>query len=275
MDPSIVSLLIKDYSTDFVREYFDALEKIEPDQSYVAVNTLKTEAAELINVFSKEGVRAELVSDGLLKVHFTANPASLKSFKDGLFHVIGFPSYITAERLMVRPGETVIDLCSAPGGKTFSLAYQMKNKGKIIAVDIHQHKIEALKEQAKRLGIKNIEFVCADASKLHDNWMNVADKILCDVPCSGLGIIRKKPDIRYKDLSTFDLYETQSNILRNGLQYLKSSGRLVYSTCTVCAGENRNIVDLHAAHVVEDKIFLPQTDQTEGFYYAVIEKETV
>ncbi len=273
VDPSILQLLLKENSVDFVCQYFAALDTLDTDFSHIAVNTLKTDADSLIFALSKEGVAATQCSEGLLKVRFSSNPSNLKCFKEGLFHVIGEPSFITARQLQVIPGDTVLDLCSAPGGKTFALAYQMKNQGRIIAMDIHPHKIDALSEQAERLGITNIEFVCADATRLNDRWIGMADKVLCDVPCSGLGIMRKKPDIRYKNLSDFELYDTQSNILKNGLQYLNNHGRLVYSTCTINSAENRGIVARNCKEICDEKTFLPQLDQTEGFYYAVVKKE--
>ncbi len=275
VDPSIISLLIKEYSAQFAIEYFEGLESISNDYSYIAVNTLKTDDESLIEKLEMEGVSAEIAEPGLLKVRFTSNPSSLQAFREGLFHVMGLPSYLTAQKLDVCPGDTVLDLCSAPGGKTFALAYKMKNQGRIIACDIHPHKIDALEVQAKRLGITNVEFVCLDAVKLQESWVNTADKVLCDVPCSGLGIIGKKPDIRYKSMSDFDLYGTQSAILQNGLTYLKQKGSLVYSTCTIHPAENRGVAGRLAPTIVEEKTFLPQSDGTEGFYYAVIKKDKV
>lgn len=274
VDASIVQLLAGQYSNEFVSDYFEALDQLDPDQSHIAVNLLKTDAEMLEDALKNEGVEVLERSPELLTVHFSANPSALKSFQNGWFHVIGKPSFITAEKLNVVAGECVLDLCSAPGGKTFALAYKMKNTGRIIAADIYPHKIEMMKLQAKRLGLTNIEFVCADASALQEAWIGKADKVLCDVPCSGLGIIRKKPDIRYKNMNEFSLYETQKKILENGLQYLKVGGKLVYSTCTVNPAENQNIPALLHADVIEEKTFLPQIDQTEGFYYAVISSET-
>jgi 16S rRNA (cytosine967-C5)-methyltransferase len=121
----------------------------------------------------------------------------------------------------------------------------MKNKGKIIAADVSASKIVAMERQARRLGITNIEFLCADGTKRISNWDCIADRVLCDVPCSGLGIIRKKPDIRYKDLSDFSLMNSQREILKNGLSYLKPTGKLVYSTCTINPAENQGIISFN------------------------------
>ncbi len=272
VDPSVIKLLSKQLGISFVKEYFDSLEALPPDETTLAVNLLKTDANALAKKLVTEGVEVIQKSEDLLSVKFSLNISSLPSYKAGLFHVIGRPSFETAKKLDVIPGQTVLDLCSAPGGKTFALAYRMKNKGRIIAADVSPSKVDAMEREAKRLGITNIEFLCADGTRQVSNWIGTADRVLCDVPCSGLGIIRKKPDIRYKDLSDFNLMEVQKKILENGLMYLGPSGKLVYSTCTVNPDENHKIVSAFSEYVAEEKTFLPQTDGTEGFYYALLEK---
>lgn len=273
VDPTIIDLLLQQTDKSFVKEYFEGLEKLPPDETTVAVNLLKTNADSLIEKLEKEGVTVVGRSEDLLSIKFSLNISSLPSFKAGLFHVIGRPSYITATTLDVHPGQTVIDLCSAPGGKTFALAYKMKNKGRIIAADVSPDKVDAMEREAKRLGITNIEFLCADGTRKITNWMESADRVLCDVPCSGLGIIRKKPDIRYKNMREFDLMSVQAKILENGMSYLKKSGRLIYSTCTVNPSENQGIVAPYLKYILNDKTFLPQIDNTEGFYYALLKKQ--
>ena len=273
VDSSIITLLKDACGIEFVKEYFDALETVDFTVSHIAVNTLKIDSKGLADKLLAEDVQVLEIEEGLLRVKFTSNPAKLESFKSGLFHIIGKPSYITASKLNVCPGDFVLDLCSAPGGKTFALAYKMKNRGKIVAYDIHQHKIDEMKKQAKRLGITNIEFICGDSSVLRKENLSKADKVLCDVPCSGLGIIGKKPDIRYKNLTDFSLKDTQKSILANGYSYLKNGGQLVYSTCTINPKENTEIVSSQNVKTIEEMTFLPQTHQTEGFYYAVITKE--
>lgn len=272
VDPSIINLILKQCDVSFVREYFEALEKLPPNETTIAVNLIKTNADALANELSKQGVEILDKSDELLTVKFTLDISLLSSYREGHFHVIGRPSFETVRKLDVRPGQTVIDLCSAPGGKTFALAYKMKNQGRIIAADISPAKIDVMEQEAKRLGITNIDFLCADGTKCVLNWDSCADRVLCDVPCSGLGIIRKKPDIRYKDLTNFSLMDTQRRILENGLSYLKNGGRLVYSTCTVNPAENCDVVSSFNDKLIEQKTFLPQTDGTEGFYYALLEK---
>jgi len=273
VDPTIIDLLLKQTDISFVKEYFDSLEKLPPDETTIAVNLLKTDSNFLADKLEKEGVTVVGGSKDLLSIKFSLNISALPSFRSGLFHVIGRPSYITADALDVQPGQTVIDLCSAPGGKTFALAYKMKNMGRIIAADVRPDKVNAMKREAERLGITNIKFLCADATEQITNWKESADRVLCDVPCSGLGIIRKKPDIRYKNMNGFDLMNVQSKILENGMFYLKKSGMLVYSTCTVNPAENQGIVAPYSKCMLKDKVFLPQIDYTEGFYYSLLKKQ--
>ncbi len=272
VDQSIIALLVKQCGVSFVKEYFDALEELSPSETTIAVNLIKTNAEQLASELAAQGVEILDKNEELLTVKFTLDISSLPSYQKGLFHVIGRPSFETAQKLDVKPGQTVIDLCSAPGGKTFALAYKMKNKGRIIAADISPAKIDAMEREAKRLGITNIEFLCADGTKSISNWVGCADRVLCDVPCSGLGIIRKKPDIRYKDLTGFSLEDTQRKILKNGISYLKATGKLVYSTCTINPAENQDVISAFDDIVVAQKTFLPQKDRTEGFYYALLEK---
>ncbi len=272
VDPSIIKLMLKQFDVAFIKEYFEALEKLPPNETTIAVNLIKTTADALASELIQQGVEIIDKGDEMLAVKFTLDVSSLPSYRKGFFHIIGSPSFETAQKLDVRPGQTIIDLCSAPGGKTFALAYKMKSQGKIIAADISPRKIDVMGQEAKRLGITNIEFLCADATKNISKWVCCADRVLCDVPCSGLGIIRKKPDIRYKDLTNFSLMDTQQKILQNGLSYLKSGGRLVYSTCTVNPAENQDIISFFDDKLIEQKTFLPQKDGTEGFYYALLEK---
>ncbi len=271
VDPSIVALLKKCYSDRFVCDYFDALNRLDFKKTYVAVNLLKTDSDQLISEFKKENVVVlEKHDDGLLAIQCSSNISKLSSFRKGLFHIVGLPSYITASKLEVQPGQRVIDMCSAPGGKTFAMAYRMKNQGRIIAVDLYPHKIQLMEQEAARLGITNLEFVCLDSTQLQEQWIHSADRVLCDVPCSGLGIIGKKPDIRYKNMGDFSLESTQKKILANGLRYLATDGKLVYSTCTINPAENQGIISIGSNNIIEQRTFLPQNDSTEGFYYAVV-----
>jgi 16S rRNA (cytosine967-C5)-methyltransferase len=166
----------------------------------------------------------------------------------------------------------VIDVCAAPGGKTLALAEKMGNKGRVIACDIYEHKLKLIQQQAKRLGIDIVENRLLDGEKGDSSLDNTANMVLADVPCSGLGVIRRKPEIKYKDerKNLKELIEIQKKILQRAASYVKSGGTLVYSTCTINKAENQEQIEtfLHNNSdfvLVEQKQFLP-TDNTDGFF---------
>ena len=164
-------------------------------------------------------------------------------YKDGLMHVQDISCMLCCKALDVRPGMTVLDLCSAPGGKSFTLAEMMDNDGRLLAFDLHEKRARLVASGAERLGLSIIEASSNDAKVLNAK-MPMADRVLCDVPCSGLGVIRRKPEIKYKDLTDFDkLPEIQYDILDVSSRYVKSGGLIVYSTCTLSDAENTQVVN--------------------------------
>ena len=194
-----------------------------------------------------------------------------------------------ANRLPVEPGDKVLDVCAAPGGKSFALAMMMQDQGEIRSCDIHPHKLRLIENGAKRLGISCIKTQLADGRVLQEEWIEKADVVFCDVPCSGLGVIRKKPDARYKDPEELArLPEIQSAILKNASRYVKSGGVLLYSTCTVLSRENRQVVDSFLKDVSgfeieptslpgrtpqEDWTLWPHIHGTDGFYICKLRKK--
>ena len=201
---------------------------------YARVNTLRTTAEKLIDALADDKVKAE-------KVDFPE--------KGGLFHIQDLSSQLCAYFLSAEKGQTVLDVCSAPGGKTFTTAEYMHNSGKIIACDMYEHKLKLIEKGAKRLGIDIVETCLRDGSS-DENPLPMADRILCDVPCSGLGVLSRKPEIRYKDdLIDTDLADIQYKILCESAKYLKKGGKLVYSTCTLNPQENnKNTAKFLAEH---------------------------
>lgn len=222
-----------------------AEEALQPAPLVIRVNTLKTTADELIWTLAQEGVVAEkapLVSDSLI-INAQGALERTDCYKNGLFYVQDIASQLCCRALGAKEGETVFDLCSAPGGKAFTLAQMMNNSGRLAAFDIYQSRVELIKQGAERLGINIIESNLADAS-IYNNLYGTADKVLCDVPCSGLGIIRRKPEIRYKTREDIDfLPDLQYRILCNGMRYVKPGGVLMYSTCTLNPAENSAVCD--------------------------------
>ena len=163
-------------------------------------------------------------------------------FQEGKITVQDESAMLVAPLLELSDNLTVLDLCSAPGGKTTHIAELMNNTGKVLAFDLHENKLELINENAKRLGITNIETQEMDATKINSDLINLGDRVLIDVPCSGIGIVRKKPEIKWnktrKDLR--DIIEVQRNIMENAWQYLKPNGVMVYSTCTLNKEENED-----------------------------------
>ena len=172
------------------------------------------------------------------------NIESLPAYKNGTIMVQDGAARLSVVAADPRPGMNVIDVCSSPGGKSFAAAFMMKNTGSIVSCDIHPHKINLIGQGAKRLGIHIIDPVLHDATVNNPQWNEKMDVVIADVPCSGLGVIRKKPDIRYKDLRQSEqLPSIQRKIIENASCYVKPGGVLLYSTCTILRRENEEIVD--------------------------------
>ena len=216
-----------------------------PD-TVVQVNTLRITAPALAERLEREGVTAafhDWMPDCLI-LSGTGDLESLPAFREGLFYVQD-----PAAKLSVlcaglpEEGVRVLDCCAAPGGKSFAAAIAMGGRGEIISCDIHPHKTGLIANGAERLGLGNIAARLQDAAQFLPEWENAMDVVIADVPCSGLGIIRKKPDIRYKNLDALtDLPELQLRILENQSRYVKQGGVLLYSTCTVLRRENEDVV---------------------------------
>ena len=244
------------------------------------VNTLKTTAEELTAILRREGVDA-VPAEGLpnaLETAHLGNPAALDSFQKGLFYVQDAASQRCVAALDPQPGASVIDMCAAPGGKTLLCAQLMRNQGSIVAIDVHPHKTKIIEENAARYGADIIQTVTADASHAISRLCKSADYVLCDAPCSGLGVIRKKPDIRFKKREELDgLPAIQAALLTTAAQYVKPGGRLVYSTCTVRREENEDVVGRLLAQnpdcQLEQMVTLwPHIDGTDGFFYARMQR---
>lgn len=258
----------------------------------IRTNTLKTTTDELVLNLKNEGVASvRAVADDSLELSKCGSVEKLLSFADGLFHVQDAASQLCIAALDPLPNETVLDLCAAPGGKSFTVAERMNNTGRIIACDIHNHRLELIKSGASRLGITNIECILNDASVYSDN-IPLADKVLCDVPCSGLGIVRRKPEIRCKPLDGLkELPPIQRQILDTSSRYVKPGGRLVYSTCALNPKENENVcneflklhpdfksvlpLDFAPSTFIRDGFvtLMPHINGTDGFFIAVFERE--
>ena len=235
---SIIKLWRKSYGDELTLTCLEALQGRPP--LFIRVNTLKTTAQELKSSLEKAGIGAEYSQslENCLMLTGAGAIETLEQYRQGLFHVQDTASQICCRTLSPVKNSTMLDVCAAPGGKTFTCAELMENKGKIIACDKYESRLGLVKSGAERLGITIIQTMAGDAAK--SDFVN-ADRVLCDVPCSGLGIIRRKPELRYKpDLGLSELPQIQYDILCNAARFVKSGGYLVYSTCTLDPAENND-----------------------------------
>ncbi len=257
------------------------------------VNTLVTTREQLLKDLTEAGCEVHASSwsaDGIVADKLT----SLNTLMAALpkhFYIQDESSMLVAPILAPQAGMKVLDLCSAPGGKTTHLAQLMADKGKIIACDIHEHKLELIAENAKRLDISCIKPMLSDATVLRTEWREQFDRVLVDAPCSGMGVLRRRAEARWrkqrKDLKTFP--PLQLVILENAAQYVKQGGVLVYSTCTIEQSENHYLVEEFLAKhpewqrsalkhpltgaSVEELQLLPQNDGVDGFYICKLERK--
>ncbi|MBM6618496.1 16S rRNA (cytosine(967)-C(5))-methyltransferase RsmB [Bacillus suaedaesalsae] len=214
--------------------------------STARVNMVRITKEELLAKLEEEGVignPGDLAEDAI-KVE-KGNLALSNSFKEGFLTVQDESSMLVAKALDPKPGEYVLDSCAAPGGKTTHIAEMMNNSGQVVSVDLHEHKVKLIDEQVKRLHLSNVETVAMDSRKLKEKFEEETfDRILVDAPCSGLGVIRRKPDIKYqkKEQDIHHLSTIQSTILSSVAPLLKKGGTLVYSTCTMDKEENEEVV---------------------------------
>jgi len=264
----------------------------EAPEITIMVNTLKTDGAALQAALSEEGVSSEphpWLSDCLV-LHGTGNLTDLAAYRNGLFFVQDPASALAVRSADIHPGMRVLDCCAAPGGKSFSAALQLENNGTLCSGDLHPHKIKLLEAGAARLGITILEAAQRDASQPKPEWNEQFDWVLCDVPCSGLGVIRKKPDIRYKDISELsNLPAIQTRILETQSAFVRPGGKLLYSTCTIVPTENAAVVEAFLQKhpefeeirpslpisVEEERgvTLLPQLHGTDGFYFCLLHKK--
>lgn len=218
----------------------------EAPKTVIQVNTLKTNGAALLEQLRREGVEAEPHGwmPECLVLGSTGSLEKLPSFQQGLFYVQDPASRLSVRCAGLQKGFRVLDCCAAPGGKSFAAAMAMEGRGSICSCDIHPHKIQLIENGAARLGLGILQARLQDASEFVPEWEGAMDAVLVDAPCSGLGIIRKKPDIRYRDLKENEaLPDLQKKILANQARYVKKGGVLLYSTCTLLPRENQEVVE--------------------------------
>jgi len=252
----------------------------EEAQVVLRTNTLKISKQELQQQLEDEEVMTSLIvgfPDALL-LNQRQNVFGTQAFKDGLFEVQDAASQYIAPFLRVEPGMRVIDACAGAGGKTLHLAALMKNKGKIISMDVEQFKLDELQKRARRAGVSNVEIRFIESSKTIKRLENTADRLLLDVPCSGLGVLRRNPDAKWKLSEEFigKVKELQQNILKDYCDMVKPGGLIVYSTCSILPSENEKQVGLFLAEnkrfeLTDQKQSMPSSG-FDGFYMALIKR---
>jgi 16S rRNA (cytosine967-C5)-methyltransferase len=284
----IAKIIMSDYPNEY-EEIFTAMSKTP--QINIVINTVKISVNEYLRLLGESGIKyLKTEITNIVKIYKSGDIRYLPGFDEGFFYVQGFPSFFAVSALAICPGDRVLDLCAAPGGKSFACEILSDGKANVISCDSNADRLDALRESAIRLGFKNIKTFLNDGSVYNEKFSN-QDIVICDVPCSGLGTIAKKPDIRYKNLDKIkDLIDLQYKILSTGSKYLKPGGKLLYSTCTINKSENRQIVEkflknnrefelikingIPKSGTEEDKTitFLPKGEETDGFFLAIIKK---
>ncbi|WKE65407.1 methyltransferase domain-containing protein [Gallaecimonas kandeliae] len=253
----------------------------KPAAQYLRVNSLKTDARSLQRQLAAEKVEADIIDTGCLKLRRFANVFRTQAFKDGSFEQQDWGSQQVAAWLDASPGMTVIDACAGAGGKTLALAAQMQNKGRLLAMDIFDGKLLALRKRARRAGVHNLETRLIEGSATIKRLKGKADRLLLDVPCSGLGVLRRNPDCKWTIAQAHidNLIAIQKQILDSYSRMLKPGGQLVYATCSLLPQEN----ELQVAEFIErsqgqfvmerQQTLSPLDGDTDGFYMALIKRQ--
>lgn len=284
------------YGKNVTNELLNAF--LQPAPVYVRVNTAKITGDELISRMRELSIDAQKIPyvENALVLQNAGSIASNPLYIEGFFHVQDLSSQFVCSLCSAKPNQTVLDVCSAPGGKSFTLAQYMQNKGKILSFDKYKGKVKLIDSGAKRLGLSVISAAVRDAEKSTEN-LPQADCVLCDAPCSGLGIIRRKPEIRYKSISSLDtLPDLQYRIITNSSVFVRPGGKLVYSTCTLNPKENGDVVSRFLAehtdfepvsielpkgwkHGISEKVgtftLFPQHTGTDGFFVALMRRKDI
>lgn len=256
----------------------------EQAEVILRVNTLKTTKQDLQLKLQSENIETDFLPDypSALKLKERANVFVTEAFKDGWFEVQDASSQLVADFLDVKPGMKVVDTCAGAGGKTLHLASLMENKGQLIAMDIYESKLKKLKVRARRNGVHNVDMKVIDSTKPIKKLYNKADRVLIDAPCSGLGVLRRNPDAKWKLEPEFldRIRGVQEDVLNQYSKIVKPGGKLVYATCSVLPSENQDQINKFLntelgkefTFVKDKKIFAHESGY-DGFYMALLERK--
>lgn len=273
----IVESFLTDYGLENTLQLLE--ESLKEPPVYLRVNTVKTTPEELCEKLSAEGIGAKVCEvEGAVAIEGGIDVGQSNAYREGLFHVQDLASQKALAVLNPQKGEKVLDLCAAPGGKTFTMAERMNNEGIVEAYELHQSRVSLIEKGARRLGLSIVRACQGDSSVINKERENWADAVLCDVPCSGWGVLRRKPELKYRVAESFEsLEKTQHRILDCAAASLKNGGRLLYSTCTLRRAENEDAVEAFLERHMDfekkyEHTFFPHIDGTDGFFCALLEK---
>ena len=249
------------------------------------VNTLKTTKEKVRSILMDNNIETELINDqpDALVLKERANVFMIPAFKEGFYEVQDASSQLVAYFLDVKPGMRVVDTCAGAGGKTLHLASLMENKGQLIAMDIYESKLKQLKIRAKRNGVFNAEFRVIDTTKVIKRLHEKADRVLIDAPCSGLGVLKRNPDSKWKLQPEFidNIKKVQEEVLHNYSKIVKPGGKMVYATCSILPSENQEQIQKFLKteegqkfKLVKDQSILAHQSGFDGFYMALMEKKS-
>ncbi len=229
---------------------------------------------------TQKGIEVESNNiDGCFSLKGAGNIENLPEFKKGTFFVQDLASQIAIASLDIKAGMSVLDVCAAPGGKSFTAAQYVGKNGKVVSCDLYEKRAGLIQNGAGRLNIGVLSAIQNDAAVFNPS-LGAFDRVICDVPCSGVGVIRRKPEIKYKSVADFkQLPEIQLSILKTSARYLKQDGVLMYSTCTLLKSENRCVVDAFLSEnqdfeIVAERTLMPHLDGCDGFYYCVLKRNS-
>lgn len=265
----MIKLFIKQYGEVVAEEILKGL-NMRPSVT-VRVNSTKDNYDNIFNMLRDNGYNVEegSIAPEAIRINKGSSVESNKLFNEGFVTVQDESAMLVASAMDLREGLTVLDLCSAPGGKTTHIAELMNNTGVVKAFDIYEHKLDLIRNNMKRLGLCNVDLGILDATILKEELLSSADRVLIDVPCSGLGIIRKKPEIKYtkreKELEA--IIKIQREIMKVSSQYVKSGGILLYSTCTINKSENEENIRWFLKNNIEYTIEPLDFGKAENLYY--------
>ncbi|MFT4969638.1 MAG: 16S rRNA (cytosine967-C5)-methyltransferase [Chitinophagales bacterium] len=274
----LYQLIEKDYGKE-TPEILTALN--QQAEVYLRVNTLKTTSENVIKSLALEGIEAVAFPghENAIQIKQRKNLFRTSAFQDGWFEVQDISSQLVSKALDPKPGTRVFDVCAGAGGKTLHLAALMQNKGQLIALDIHEWKLKELKRRARRAGAHNVEtrpIVAKTIKRLKDS----ADSLLIDAPCSGLGVLKRNPDAKWKlDQDFIDrITKEQAEIIQTYSKILRKGGRMVYATCSILPAENEDQVKNFLANnsefeLISEETLLPQLTGNDGFYISVLERK--